>query len=82
MRTGVRDLGNIGMIERVNGEETRNVWGDKDCDRVYGTDGSIFPSRWIEHPDNGIHVYAKDLCRRITLSYERRSFSNGIPALR
>ncbi|XP_076618654.1 scavenger receptor class B member 1 [Colletes latitarsis] len=82
MNTGVQDLRNIGLIERVNGENDRKIWGDERCDRVYGTDGSMFPPRWIEPPYADIYVYAKDLCRQIPFSYKRRDFSNGIPTLR
>lgn len=83
MRTGVDDLENIGLIERVNGARNRNVWGDEECDKVYGTDGSMFPPRWIEQPSNAtLYVYAKDVCRRIPFRYRSRDYSNGIPTYR
>ncbi|XP_076278202.1 scavenger receptor class B member 1 [Lasioglossum baleicum] len=83
MRTGVDDLENIGLIERVNGVQNRNIWGDEECDKVYGTDGSMFPPHWMERPNNTtLDVYAKEVCRRIPFHFERREYSNGIPTYR
>lgn len=83
MRTGVDDLENIGLIERVNGVQKIEVWGDEECDKVYGSDGSMFPPHWVEHPNNTtLDVYAKDVCRRIPFHFERREYSNGIPTYR
>ncbi|CAK9815152.1 Scavenger receptor class B member 1 [Anthophora quadrimaculata] len=82
MHTGTDDHRNLGMIERVNGLDNHRIWEDEECDRVYGTDGSIFPPQWVERPNGTLHVYMKDFCRQIPLEFERRSFSNGIPTFR
>lgn len=82
MHTGVDDLRNLGMIQRINGMDQHHIWGEEDCDRIYGTDGSMFPPHWIEQPNNTLYVYVKDVCRRLPLVYDGRGFSNGIPTLR
>ncbi|XP_076387746.1 scavenger receptor class B member 1 [Megachile rotundata] len=82
MHTGVADLESLGLIQRINGMESHRVWGDERCDRVYGTDGTMFPPHWIEQPNNTLYVYANDVCRQLPLVYDRRGFSNGIPTLR
>ncbi|XP_076238842.1 scavenger receptor class B member 1 [Calliopsis andreniformis] len=82
MYTGVGDLRNLGLIQRVNGVENRNIWGDENCDKIYGTDGSMFPPHWIEQPNSTLYIYAKDVCRPMPLRYERRAFAHGIPTLR
>ncbi|KOC68806.1 Scavenger receptor class B member 1 [Habropoda laboriosa] len=82
VHTGADDHRNLGMIERVNGLDNHRTWQDEKCDRVYGTDGSIFPPQWVGRPNGTLHVYMKDFCRQIPLEYERRSFSNGIPTFR
>ncbi|XP_078050258.1 scavenger receptor class B member 1 [Augochlora pura] len=83
MRTGVDDLEHIGLIERVNGVQDRKVWEDEQCDRVFGTDGSMFPPHWIEQPYNTtLQVYAKDVCRRIPFEFDRRDNAQGIPTYR
>ncbi|XP_033178379.1 scavenger receptor class B member 1-like [Bombus impatiens] len=82
MHTGIDDLRNLGLIQRINGRESRRVWEDEKCDRIYGTDGSMFPPDWIEQPNATLYVYAKEFCRQLPFRYERRSFSNGIPTLR
>lgn len=80
MHTGTDDLG---LIQRINGRESYWIWGDEKCDRIYGTDGSMFPPNWIQQQPNAtIYVYAKEFCRQLPFRYERRSFSNGIPTLR
>ncbi|XP_029051000.1 scavenger receptor class B member 1-like [Osmia bicornis bicornis] len=82
IHTGIDDLRNLGMIQRINGMEHHHVWEDEHCDRIYGTDGSMFPPHWIAQPNNTLYVYVKDACRRLPLVYERRGFANGIPTLR
>ncbi|XP_053971469.1 scavenger receptor class B member 1-like [Hylaeus volcanicus] len=82
IHTGVGDLGKIGLIERLNGEKVRKIWGNESCDRVYGTDGSMFPPQWIERPESDVYIYAKDVCRAMPLRYEGRHISSGIPSLR
>ncbi|XP_076662886.1 scavenger receptor class B member 1 [Andrena cerasifolii] len=82
MHTGVDSLRNLGLIDRVNGVEDRKIWGDEECDRVYGTDGSIFPPQWVQRPNATLYIYAKDVCRSMPFRYERRDFAYGIPTLR
>lgn len=82
MHTGRDNLQNLGIIQSINGAEDRHVWGDETCDKVYGTDGSMFPPDWIRDTNNTLYIYAKDLCRTIPFRYETRTFSHGIPALR
>ncbi|KAK9293680.1 hypothetical protein QLX08_011426 [Tetragonisca angustula] len=80
MHTGTDDLG---LIQRINGHDSYRIWGDEKCDRIYGTDGSMFPPNWNQQQPNAtIYVYAKEFCRQLPFRYERRSFSNGIPTLR
>ncbi|XP_017764446.1 PREDICTED: lysosome membrane protein 2-like [Eufriesea mexicana] len=82
VHTGTDDLRNLGMIQRINGLENHKIWGDEKCDRIYGTDGSIFPPHWIQRANSTIYVYAKDFCRQLPFRYDRRHFSDGIPTLR
>ncbi|XP_076754286.1 scavenger receptor class B member 1 [Xylocopa sonorina] len=82
MHTGAGDLRNLGLIQRINGLENHRVWDDENCDRIYGTDGSMFPPHWIEQPNSTVYIYAKNVCRRLPFRYERRAYANGIPTLR
>lgn len=72
---------NLGIIERINGIENHQIWGDEKCDRIYGTDGSMFPPHWIK-PNKTLFIYAKDFCTKMPFHYDHRNFSNGIPILR
>lgn len=82
VHTGNDDLHNLGMIQRINGLENHKIWDDEKCDRIYGTDGSIFPPHWIQRENSTIYVYAKDFCRQLPFRYQGRGSSNGIPTLR
>lgn len=82
IHTGNNDLDHLGLIQSINGLEDRHVWGDKLCDKIQGTDGSMFPPRLVRDPNNTLYIYAKDICRNIPFRYEGRAFSRGIPALR
>lgn len=82
MHTGADDIRNLGMVERINGLSNQRTWGDERCDRIYGTDGSVFPLDWIEQQNSTLYMYARDICRQLPFRYERRGFSNGIPVFR
>ncbi|KAK2583550.1 hypothetical protein KPH14_009504 [Odynerus spinipes] len=82
MCTGSDDLNNLGLITRINGKNTQNIWGDEKCDRIYGTDGSLFPPNWIHDRNTTLHVYAKELCRPMPFRFDGYNETHGIPTLR
>lgn len=105
VHTGEKDLSKIGVVSRMNGEDSLDFWGSQECNRsvllnsgihenkfiktVYfllnridGTDGSIYPPS-IVTPNSTLHLYTKDMCRRIPLEYETEyKDKHGIPVLR
>ncbi|XP_014204279.1 scavenger receptor class B member 1-like isoform X2 [Copidosoma floridanum] len=82
INSGVHNLRNIGNIIRVNGKSTRNIWHNKSCDKIEGSDGSIFPPKILQNYGDVIKVYAKEMCRPISLEYSHTNHSKGIPVLR
>lgn len=82
MNTGSQDLHNLGMIERVNGIDNRKIWGDKKCDRIMGSDGSMFPPYLIKNTSKLLYVYSQEMCRNLPLRFAEQVTTHGIPSLR
>ncbi|GAB1862065.1 Scavenger receptor class B member 1 [Camponotus japonicus] len=82
MNTGSQDLHNLGMIERVNGIDNRKIWGDKKCDRIMGSDGSMFPPYLIKNTSKLLYVYSQEMCRNLPLRFAEQVTTYGIPSLR
>lgn len=81
MFTGVDDITQYGIIDKYNGRSHMTNWLREDCNRLNGSDGSIFPPHIQK--DTTLHVYDKDLCRLLPLSFEKEVLgSGGIPGYR
>ncbi|XP_015108734.1 scavenger receptor class B member 1 [Diachasma alloeum] len=81
MHTGEGDLSKMGMIERVNGRENGNIWGDDDCDRVQGSAGFLYPPEMYRDPSKSLNIYAPDMCRTFKLDRVGDGSSYGIPTM-
>lgn len=73
--TGVNDITQFGIIDKYNGNSQLGHWSKPECNRINGSDGSIFPPH-IQRTDM-IHVYDKDLCRLLPLSFEKEVTTNN-----
>lgn len=73
--TGVNDITKFGIIDKFNGNSQLAHWTKPECNRLNGSDGSIFPPH-IAKTDM-IHVYDKDLCRLLPLSFEKEVSTNN-----
>ena len=82
MNTGSRNLDNLGIIERVNGIDNRKIWDDEKCDRIIGTDGSMFPPHLIKDPSKILYVYSQEMCRNLPFRFTEQVTTYGIPSLR
>ncbi|XP_043475556.1 scavenger receptor class B member 1-like [Leptopilina heterotoma] len=82
INTGENDMDKLGIIERLNGMESREIWGDEECDKITGTDGSIFPPKLIRDPNATLHIYSKEICRTVPLKFHGHSSAQGIPTMR
>jgi hypothetical protein len=69
MFTGVDDITQYGIIDKYNGRSHMTNWLREDCNRLNGSDGSIFPPHIQK--DTTLYVYDKDLCRLLPLNYEK-----------
>lgn len=82
IHTGSRGIETLGMIDRVNGMDNRHIWDDERCDKIDGTDGSMFPPHMIDDLSNILYVYSKDICRNIPFHFTEQVTTYGIPSLR
>uniref|UniRef100_A0A2M4BKE1 Scavenger receptor class B member 1 n=1 Tax=Anopheles marajoara TaxID=58244 RepID=A0A2M4BKE1_9DIPT len=73
--TGVDDITQYGIIDKYNGRSHQTHWLSEQCNRLNGTDGSIFPPRITQN--STLHVYEKDLCRLLPLSFEKEVTVRG-----
>lgn len=82
MHTGQDDYQKLGLLEKVGGKNNRGIWHDKECDRVHGTEGFMFPPGMYARPNAALDVYAVDMCRSLKLVREGSGESFGIPTLK
>lgn len=63
--TGAEDITKFGLINRFNGKSQLPHWKTDFCNRIDGSDGSIFPPH-MNH-NTTLYLYDKDLCRLLPL---------------
>ncbi|KAK9506506.1 hypothetical protein O3M35_008431 [Rhynocoris fuscipes] len=68
--TGVPDLNDFGLIKKYNDKEKLNIWNSSECNNITASDGQLFPQNLAAKSDI-IYVYAKDLCRRLPLKFQK-----------
>ncbi|KAJ9589995.1 hypothetical protein L9F63_016887, partial [Diploptera punctata] len=66
VKRGTRNIKHIGLVMEHNGKTQMEVWDGEECNRIFGTDTTIFPP-FLTNKDN-ILAYAFDLCRSM-ISY-------------
>jgi hypothetical protein len=55
-------------MSRFNGEERLHHWKGDECNRIDGTDGSMFPPNLVRR-NSTIYIFNEDVCRRLPLEY-------------
>uniref|UniRef100_U5ET11 Scavenger receptor class B member 1 n=1 Tax=Corethrella appendiculata TaxID=1370023 RepID=U5ET11_9DIPT len=78
--SGVNDIAQYGIINQYNGRTHQTHWLTEQCNRLNGTDGSIFPPHIS--PNRTLFVYEKDLCRLLPLSFEKEVEVRGVQGYR
>jgi hypothetical protein len=68
MFTGKQNLQERGVMSRLNGEERLRHWKADECNRIDGTDGSMFPPNLVKR-NSTLYVFNADVCRRFPLQY-------------
>ncbi|XP_055707249.1 scavenger receptor class B member 1 isoform X1 [Phlebotomus papatasi] len=79
--SGVDDIGRYGIIDKYNGFSHLPHWSEERCNRLNGSDGSIFPPHISKNTT--LFVYEKDLCRLLPLTFEKEvDTRNNVPGYR
>ncbi|KAJ9593543.1 hypothetical protein L9F63_014907, partial [Diploptera punctata] len=73
--TGAHDIKLFGLIDKFNGHTHLSHWKTEACNRLNGSDGSIFPPHITE--DTTLYVYDKDLCHLLPLRYQKEVDTAG-----
>lgn len=66
--TGAGDITKFGLLDKFNGKPSLLHWKTDFCNRIDGSDGSIFPPHMNENTT--LYVFDKDLCRLLPLKYQ------------
>ncbi|XP_046403822.1 scavenger receptor class B member 1-like [Ischnura elegans] len=88
IHTGKSDPSVLGVISAYNGKPSLLYWGGEECNRVDGSEGSIFPhtpatTRYDPNAKLQTHVFNYFLCRRYPFEQQGVVETPGeIPAIR
>ncbi|KAG8196569.1 hypothetical protein JTE90_003582 [Oedothorax gibbosus] len=78
--TGADDIGHYSQIYKWKNMSRIPFWNNQYCNMMNGTDGSQFPPP-ITKKDI-LYVYTPELCRSVSLEFEKDVNVKGIPAFR
>lgn len=78
--TGADDIGHYSQIYKWKNMSRIPFWNNQYCNMMNGTDGSQFPPP-ITKKDI-LYVYTPELCRSVSLEFEKEVRVKGIPAYR
>ncbi|XP_037817284.1 lysosome membrane protein 2 [Lucilia sericata] len=82
INTGEDDIHKFSIITQFNGKPSLDFWTDDECNRVDGSDPSMFPPHMVETREP-LNVFLQVLCRKIPLHFEKEvTIFNNIDALR
>ncbi|XP_015175298.1 PREDICTED: lysosome membrane protein 2-like [Polistes dominula] len=82
INTGAHDIDNLGIIQSINGKDILNIWGDEKCDKIYGTDGTMFPPKWIQNLSTPLYIYIKEFCKQMKFNFHDYNQVQGVPSLK
>ena len=85
--TGKNNILDLGSIVKYDNKTHLSTWydseeeaGEKTCNRIHGTDGSLFPPYVKENQI--FHIFNKDLCRSLPIEYKETVQHFGMDTLR
>ncbi|XP_012233622.1 scavenger receptor class B member 1 [Linepithema humile] len=82
VNTGSQDFDKLGIIEKINGKDNREIWGDERCDKIGGTNGNMFPPYVVKNTSETIYVYSKEICRKLPFDFAEQVTVFDMPSLR
>ncbi|XP_067629020.1 lysosome membrane protein 2 isoform X4 [Eurosta solidaginis] len=82
INTGEDDIRKFSIITQFNGQPSLNFWAEEECNRIDGSDATMFPPHILENRED-LQVFLQVLCRKIPLTFEKEvKILNNIDALR
>ncbi|XP_059224667.1 lysosome membrane protein 2 [Stomoxys calcitrans] len=82
INTGEDDIRKFSTITQFNGKPLLDYWTDDECNRIDGSDPSMFPPHVVETREP-LNVFLQVLCRKIPLQFEKEvTIYDNIDALR
>ncbi|XP_053965743.1 lysosome membrane protein 2 [Anastrepha ludens] len=82
INTGEDDIRKFSIITQFNGKPLLDFWSDDECNRIDGSDASMFPPHILDNRED-LQVFLQVLCRKIPLHFEKEvTILNNIDALR
>lgn len=66
------------IIEKYRNKTSMDVWGNRECNRVRGTDGSSYPP--FLDKAKPLELFAADMCRIMKLEFKEMAEMYGVPA--
>ncbi|KAL0280649.1 UNVERIFIED_CONTAM: hypothetical protein PYX00_001877 [Menopon gallinae] len=67
--TGEEDTMMTGVITQYGEKTSLDYWSTRECNRIDGTDGTIYPLSAIK-PNATLYLYVKEMCRRMPFVYD------------
>lgn len=77
---GKKVTSDMGRVVAFNGATEMKTYDDADCNKYFGTDGSIFPP--FMKKKEGVWGYEPSMCRALGATYKSKTMYNGVPVLR
>ncbi|CAG9861579.1 unnamed protein product [Phyllotreta striolata] len=74
---GTRNYHDVGRIVEHDGQTKMSVWPTEECNKITGTDGTIFPPMLTT--EEGLVSFAPDLCRSLAAFWVKKTKYDGIP---
>ncbi|XP_017462313.1 PREDICTED: lysosome membrane protein 2, partial [Rhagoletis zephyria] len=82
INTGEDNIRKFSIITQFNGKPLLDFWSEEECNRIDGSDASMFPPHILDNRDD-LQVFLQVLCRKIPLHFEKEvTIFNNIDALR
>ncbi|XP_058792828.1 sensory neuron membrane protein 1-like isoform X2 [Phymastichus coffea] len=79
---GLKNIMDVGKVIEYNYKNNLSVWDDEYCDRLNGSDGTIFHPNFDKHGKDPMIAFNDGLCRTIACIYDQKSKFRGIKTLR
>ena len=61
MKRGIKNIKELGQVVQFNGENALNIWSGDKCNKLTGSDSTIFPP--FLTPQDPVAAFTPEICR-------------------